>query len=70
MRTNVVLDDDLVEEAQTLTGARTKRALLRLALQELIRSRRRKNLLDLAGTIDFGEDYDHKRLRELRGDRG
>lgn len=69
MRTNVVLDDELVEEAFDLTGARTKRELIRLALQELIRSRRKKNLLDLAGTIDFDADYDHKALRELRGDR-
>jgi Arc/MetJ family transcription regulator len=32
MRTNVLLDDDLVEEAFALTGVRTKRELVRLAL--------------------------------------
>ena len=48
MRTNVVLDDDLVEEAFALTGVRTKRELVRLALEELIRARKKKNLFDLA----------------------
>ncbi len=68
MRTNIVLDDALVEEAFKLTGAHTKRELVRMALQELIRSRNRKNLLDLAGTLEFREDYDHKVQREMRGD--
>ena len=53
MRTNIVLDDDLVDEALTLTGAKTKSELVRLAIVELIRTRKRKNLLDLAGQIQF-----------------
>lgn len=34
--------------------------------EELVRSRRKKNLLDLAGQIQFTEDFDHKALRETR----
>jgi len=37
MRTNVELDDALVEEAFRLTSARTKRELLHQALEALIR---------------------------------
>lgn len=66
MRTNIVLDDDLVEEAFALTGVRTKRELVRLALEELIRARKKKNLFDLAGKLELREDFDHKALRELR----
>jgi Arc/MetJ family transcription regulator len=66
MRTNVVLDDDLVEEGFRLTGVRTKRALLHLALSELIRIRRKKNLGELAGQISFTDDFDHKELRDVR----
>ena len=51
-----------------LTGAGSKREVVHLALQELVRRGRRKNLLDLAGQIQFADDYDHKALRELRGD--
>jgi len=60
MRTNVVLDDDLVKEAFEITGARTKRQLLREALLELVRCRRKKNLTDLAGKIRFIDGYDPK----------
>jgi Arc/MetJ family transcription regulator len=49
-----------------LTGVRTKRELVRLALEELIRARKKKNLFDLAGKLELREDFDHKALRELR----
>jgi len=66
MRTNIVLDDELVEEALTLTGARTKKDVVHLALEELVRSRKKKNLADLAGRIRFRDGFDHKALRKLR----
>jgi len=66
MRTNIVLDDELVAQAFAVTGIRTKRELIRTALQELIRVRRKKDLLELTGKIEFAEDFDHKQLRELR----
>jgi len=66
MRTNVELDDALVEEAFQLTSARTKKDLLNLALKELIRSRKKKSLLDLAGKVQFHDDYDYKALRATR----
>lgn len=66
MRTNIVLDDALVEEAFALTGVRTKRALVQLALTELVRLRKKKNLFDLVGEIEFQSDFDHKELRNLR----
>ena len=66
MRTNIVLDDDLVEEAFSLTGARTKRELVKLALEELIRRRRKPDLTELAGRIRLREDFDHKALRRTR----
>ena len=70
MRTNVVLDDELMAQARRLTGARTNREVLRLALQELVRQRSKKDLADLAGRIRFRDDFDHKALREIRrGDR-
>ena len=70
MRTNIVLDDSLVEEAFALTGIRTKKDLVHLALEELVRRRRKKDLMSLAGRIRFAEDYDHKTLRETRNDPG
>ena len=58
------LDESLLEEALQLTKFTTQEELMNLALQELVRSRRKKNLLDLAGQIQFTEDFDHKAMRE------
>jgi Arc/MetJ family transcription regulator len=66
MRTNVVLDDELVEEAFRLTGARTKRELIHTALHELVRVRRKKDLMELAGRVRFRKGFDHKALRTVR----
>ncbi len=66
MRTNIVLDDELVAEAQRLTGIRTKRELVHEALRTLIEVRRRLDLLELWGRLELAEGYDHERLREAR----
>lgn len=63
MRTNIVLDDDLVAEASRLSGIKTKKELVDEALRVFIASKRRKNLLDLRGKIEFAPEYDHKALR-------
>ena len=68
MRTNIVLDDSLVQEAFRLTDARTKRELIQLALEELIRVRRKRNLAELAGRIQLRDDFDHKAMRDVRSD--
>ena len=64
MRTNIVLEDSLVKEALKYSGAKTKRELIHQALEEFVKNRRRRNLLDLAGKIEFVEGYDYKSLRE------
>ena len=66
MKTNIVLDDNLVSEAFALTGVHTKKELINLALRELIAHRKKKDLLDLAGKIEFSSDFDHKALRAMR----
>lgn len=64
MRTNIDLDDSLLEEAFRVTNVRTKKELVNLALKELIRSRKKLNLLDLSGKIELREDYDYTQLRK------
>lgn len=66
MRTNIALDDKLVEEAFSVTGLRTKKELVHLALTELVRARRKKDLLNLAGQIRFRRGFNHKSIREMR----
>jgi Arc/MetJ family transcription regulator len=64
MRTNVVLDDKLVEEAfQYSETIGTKRELLETALKEYVDTRKRKNIKELRGKITFKSDYDYKAMR-------
>jgi len=65
MRTNVVLNDELVDEAfkysQTIS---TKRELLETALKEYVNNRKKKNIGELRGKIKFTENYDYKAMRK------
>ena len=60
-RTNVILDDDLVDKAKSMTGIKTIRELVHHALRELVRHKRQRDLLKLQGTIDWEEDLDELR---------
>jgi Arc/MetJ family transcription regulator len=64
MRTNVVLDDVLVEEAFKYSQViRTKRELIETALREYVNTRKRKNIGDLVGKVKFYDGYDYKNMR-------
>jgi Arc/MetJ family transcription regulator len=64
MRTNIVLDDGLVKEALRLTRVKTKKELVNQALKEFVENRKRLNLMDLFGKIEFAKNYNYKVLRE------
>jgi predicted nucleic acid-binding protein len=51
MQINLNLDESLLNEAFQVTNLTSQEELVNLALQELVRSRRKKSLLDLAGRI-------------------
>jgi Arc/MetJ family transcription regulator len=61
MRTNIDIDEDLLEQAFSVSRLRTKKELIHEALKEFIRLRSRKDLTELAGFIQFHEGYDHKK---------
>lgn len=63
MRTNIILDDDLVKQAFALTEIKTKRDLVYQALKEFVDHRKRLNLRDLKGVGGLRSDYDYKSLR-------
>ena len=64
MRTNIVLDEDLIDEAFKYARVKTKKELVQIALQEYIENHKKKNLMDLKGKINFSEEYDYKKTRE------
>ena len=55
-RTNIVLDDKLVEECMKTTGIRTQRALIDHALRELLRHEAQTKILELKGNVHWEGD--------------
>jgi Arc/MetJ family transcription regulator len=63
MRTYIVLDDALVEEAFRYTLVKTKRELVEQALREFVAQHRRLHVRELRGRVRIRRGYDHKKLR-------
>jgi Arc/MetJ family transcription regulator len=62
MRTNIDIDDELVAEAQQLSGESTKEATVETALRLLIELRRQEELRELRGTVEWSGDLDESRV--------
>ena len=60
-RTNIVIDDELVEKGMKYTGIRTKKDLVDFALRELIRRKERKRILGLKGKLRWEGNLDEMR---------
>jgi Arc/MetJ family transcription regulator len=63
-RTNLVLDEQLLEEATRLSGQRTYSATVNKALKDFVRRIKARQILELAGSGLWEGD-----LSEMRGDR-
>ena len=64
MRTNIVLNDQLVQKAFFLAPKiKTKKDLIETALKEFISVRKSKNLQELRKMDLFDPDYDYRDLR-------
>ncbi len=61
MRTNIVIDDELMAEALRRSGAATKRAAVEEALRLLIATRRQGGLRKLRGKVKWERDLDAMR---------
>jgi Arc/MetJ family transcription regulator len=64
MRTNIDLDEGLVARGLLLSGLRTKKELVNMALREFIRKNDQKKILELRGKIQWQGDLE--RMRESR----
>ena len=65
VRTNIVLDVNLVEAGLAATGLRTRRELVDFALRELLRHEQQKKLLALKGKVTWEGN-----LEAMRAGRG
>jgi Arc/MetJ family transcription regulator len=63
MATNLAIDPELLEKALEVSGLKTKKATVNLALQEFINRRKQIEILDLFGKMDPDSNYDYKKGR-------
>ena len=65
MRTNIVLDEELVRHAQKLTGIKTKRELVHEALKVLINLRQQEQVRALRGKLSWEGNLQEMRAARL-----
>ena len=61
MRTNIVIDDDLMRDALKATGAKTKREAVELGLRTLLKLKKQQRVRTLRGRIDWQGDLERMR---------
>jgi len=61
MRTNIVIDDKLMEEAIKLTGATTKKEAVELGLKTLIRLKKQDKIRAYRGKLKWEGNLDKMR---------
>jgi len=62
VRTNIVLDQGLVEQAKILTGIKTTRAVVHEALQALVQRREQASVRQLRGKLHWEGDLEASRM--------
>jgi Arc/MetJ family transcription regulator len=63
MATNLALDPDLLDRTLAVSGEKTKKAAVTLALREFIARREQTRLLELRGALEWDESFDYKAER-------
>jgi Arc/MetJ family transcription regulator len=66
MTTNLALDPILLNRALKVSGVKTKKAAVTMALEEFVARRSQKKLLDLMGSLEWDGNYDYKDERSRR----
>jgi Arc/MetJ family transcription regulator len=62
MRTNIVIDDDLMDEAMMLTNIKTKRAVVETGLKLLVQIKKQEQIKSLRGKLKWEGDLEAMRL--------
>lgn len=63
MATNLAINQDLLREALAVSGLRTKKDTVNLALKEFVDRRKQIEIIELFGKMDPDPDYDYKKGR-------
>jgi len=64
MATNLAIDNQLLKEALLVSGLKTKKDTVNIALKEFVSRRKQQEILELFGKLNPDEDYDYKKGRK------
>jgi Arc/MetJ family transcription regulator len=68
MRTTLAVREDLIEEVKALSGVKTKKDAVEKALEEFVRRRKARKLLDLEGKVELSftlEEFIGRRKKDV-----
>lgn len=65
MRTHIELDDQLIQQAQDLSGLKTRKATVNAALKEYVKALKRQEVLKLQGKVAWEGDLDQLRTGRI-----
>ena len=57
MRTNIIIDDDLINEAMTLSRLKTKKAVVETGLRLLVQIKKQEQIKDLRGKLKWDGEF-------------
>lgn len=63
MATNLAINQELLNQALQISGLKTKKDTVNLALREFINHRKQLEIIDLFGKMDPDPGYDYKKAR-------
>ena len=63
MATNLALDPDLLDEVLEVSGERTKKDAVTVALREFVERRTQSKVTGFFGLLEWDEAYDYKAAR-------
>ena len=65
MRTTLNVDPCLIDEVKKITGESDRGKAVNRALEEYVRRQKIERLIEMAGTIEFDDDWQERHEREL-----
>ncbi len=65
MNINLVIDDEIIKEAMNLSQKNSKKEAILTALKEYINYKKRMEVTNIFGIVDYDSDYNYKEQRKI-----
>ncbi len=66
MKMQIEIDKEMLDEAMKLGKHNSKKATVEAAIREYVAKKKRVEIKELFGTVEYDAGYDYKKLRQAR----